>query len=187
MYEYFLLMMCYVPNVKNFTVLIIFLECSLLSIVLCQQFITVPFVYSTSNYTQPAKLNGPINSIQYSSDGNASWIVSGRWRIEVNFDNTGIIPIEIKNLNTTLVAIPMDGSDTQRYELSDFKQDSQSYDNKTNTSTIKGKLTMTSDDQPIENIGVILKLINKNVLTITLDPSKTRDQLGETPIYGIER
>jgi hypothetical protein len=46
---------------------------------------------------------------------------------------------------------------------------------------------MTSDDQPIENIGVMLKLINKNILTITLDPAKTRDQLGDTPIYGIER
>jgi hypothetical protein len=187
MYEYFLLMMYYVPNVKNFTVLIIVLECSLVSIVLCQQFTTVPFVYSTSNYTQPAKLNGPINSIQYSTEGNASWIVSGRWRMEVNFDKTGIVPMAIKGFNSTLVVIPIDGSDTQRYELSDFKMDSQSYDNKTNTLTIKGKLTMTSDDQPIENIGVMLKLISKNILTITLDPAKTRDQLGDTPIYGIER
>jgi hypothetical protein len=84
------------------------------------------------------------------------------------------------------VVIPIDGSDTQRYELSNFKQDWQSYDNKTNTSTIKGKLTMTSKT-PLENIAVVLKLINKNILTISLDPSKTRDQLGESPIYGIER
>jgi hypothetical protein len=131
-------------------------------------------------------LSGPINSIQYSTDGNPSWIVSGRWRIEVNFDKAGIVPMAIKGLNATLVVIPIDGSDTQRYGLSDFKQDSQSYDNKTNTSTIKGKLTMTSKT-PLENIAVVLKLINKNILTITLDPSKTRDQLGETPIYGIER
>jgi hypothetical protein len=70
--------------------------------------------------------------------------------------------------------------------LSDFKQDSISYDNKINASTIKGKLTMTSKSL-MDNIGVDLKLINKNILTITLDPSRTRDQLGETPIYGLER
>jgi hypothetical protein len=187
MYEYFLLMMQNVPNVKNFTALIIILECSLLSIILCQQFTNIPFVYSASNSTQAAKLSGPINSIQYSSDGNASWIVSGRWRMEVNFDNSRVVPTAIKGFNSTLVAIPMDGSDTQRYELSDFKQDSQSYDNKTMTSTIKGKLTMKSNPLENQSTPVVIKLINKNILTIALDPSKTRDQLGETPIYGLER
>jgi len=181
-------MMCYVPNSKNFTVLIVILECSLLSIVISQQFTTIPFAYSSSNYTQPLKLGGPINSIQYSSDGNASWIVSGRWRMEVNFDKTGIVPTAIKGFNSTLIVIPMEGSKTQRYDLSDFKQGSESYDNKTNTSTIKGILTMKIlKEQPLVNIGVVLKLINKNILTITLDPSKTSDQLGETPIYGLER
>jgi hypothetical protein len=187
MYGYFLLTMRYVPNIKNFTALIIILECSLISIILCQQFTNVPFVYSTSNSTQAAKLSGPINSIQYSSDGNASWIVSGRWRMEVNFDNSQVVPTAIKGFNSTIVAIPMDGSDTQRYELSDFKQDSQSYDNKTNTSTIKGKLTMTSKPLANQSIAVVLKIINNNIVTIALDPSKTRDQLGETPIYGLER
>jgi hypothetical protein len=174
-----------ITNFRNF-IFIIILEYILFAIVICQQFIIIPFAYSSSNYTQPLRLNGPINSIQYSTDGNPSWIVSGRWRIEVNFDKAGIVPMAIKGLNTTLIVTPIDGSDTQRYELSDFKQDSQSYDNKTNTSTIKGKLTMTSKTQ-LENIAVVLKLINKNILTITLDPSKTRDQLGVTPIYGIER
>src|ERR1044072_1484557 len=130
-------------NFRNF-ILIIIPECSLFAIVICQQFIIIPFAYSSSNYTQTLRLSGPINSIQYSTDGNPSWIVSGRWRIEVNFDKAGFVPLAIKGLNTTLIVTPIDGSDTQRYELSDFKQDSQSYDNKTNTSTIKGKLTMTS-------------------------------------------
>jgi len=179
--------MRYASNVKNITALIIILECSLLGIVLCQQFTNMPFIYSASNSTQAGKLNGPINSIQYSSDGNASWIVSGRWRMELNFDNSRIVPTAIKGFNSTLVVIPMDGSDTKRYELSDFKQDSQSYDNKTNTSTIKGKLTMESNPLENQSIPVEIKLINKNILTIALDPSKTRDQLGETPIYGLER
>ena len=107
--------------------------------------------------------------------------------MDADFDNTGVIPMTVKNFNVTLVGTSADGSNTQRYQLSDFKQDSISYDNKTKTSSIKGKLTMISDDQSIKDIEVLLKLINKNILTITLDSSKTREQLGETPIYGIER
>jgi hypothetical protein len=152
-----------------------------------QQFITNPFAYSASNNTQPLRLNGPVNSLQYSSDGNVLWIVSGRWRMDAAFDNTGIIPMTVKNFNVSLVVVPADGSNTQKYQLSDFKQDLISYDNKTKTSSIKGKLTMTSEAQPIKDIAVLLKLINKNILTITLDSSKTRELLGETPIYGIER
>jgi len=185
--NYLVLMMRDILNTKNLNPLIIILECALISIVIGQQFITAQFAYSASNSTQPLRLNGPVNSLQFSSDGNALWIVSGRWRMEADFDKTGIVPMALKTFNVTLVVIPTDGSKTQRYELSDFKQDTISYDNKTKTSSIKGKLTMISKAQPIENIGVDLKLINKNILTITLDPTKTRDQLGETPIYGIER
>ena len=173
-------------NANSFNLLILTLQCALLSIVVGQQFITTPFAYSATNSTQPLRLSGPINSLQFSSDGDVLWIVSGRWRMNINFDNAGIVPTAIKDFNATLVVVSADGSKTERYQLSDFKQDLISYDNKTNTPTIKGKLTMTSK-APVENIGVVLKLINKNILTITLDASKTRELLGETPIYGIER
>ena len=172
-------------NFRNFVFII--LQCGLLTVLVGEQFITNPFAYSASNSTQSLRLKGPINSLQYSSDGNVLWIVSGRWRMDADFDNTGIIPMTVKNFNVTLAVVPADGSNTQRYQLSNFKQDSISYDNKTKTSSIKGKLTMISDDQSIKDIAVLLKLINKNILTITLDSSKTREQLGETPIYGIER
>ena len=172
---------------RNFIVIII-LECALLTTIVSQQFMTIPSAYSAaSNNTQSLRMNGPINSLQYSSDGNVSWIVSGRWRMDAAFDNVGNTPTTVKNFNVSLVAVPPDGSNTQRYQLSDFKQDLISYDNKTKTSSIKGKLTMTTDDQSIKDIEVILKLINKNIFSITLDSSKTRELLGETPIYGIER
>ena len=180
--------MRYMLKAINFKLSIIILQCALLSIVIGQQVIATPIAYSTSDSTQPLRLNGPINSIQFSSDGDVLWIVSGRWRMEGNFDNAGIAPMVIKGLNVSLVVVPADGSITHRYQLSDFKQDSISYDNNTITSSTKGKLTMTtSKDQRVENIEVELKLINKNILTITLDPSKTREQLGESPIYGVER
>ncbi len=163
--------------------ILIMLQCFLLGILISQQFITTQFVYSTTNSTRSLKLTGPINSLQFSSEGDVLWLVSGRWRMDVNFDSAGIVPIAIKYFNATLFTVSGDGSKDGRYELEDFKQDSISYDNNTKTSIIKGKLTMSS----VENIGVVLNLINKNILTIDLDPSKTRDKLGETTIYGLER
>lgn len=173
-------------NARRIRVMIIMVQCSLFIIVLGEQFITMQFAYSTTNSTVPLRINGPINSIQYSSEGNPMWIVSGRWRMEVNFDNTETVPVGVKGFNSTLVVVPLDGSKTQRYELSEFRQDSILYDNVTNTAMIKGKVTMKSN-VPIENIPVDLKLINKSIISIALDPTKTRAELGETPIYGIER
>ena len=173
-------------NFSNLTLTII-LACALSGVIMCEQFKPIPFAHSASNNTQSLKLNGPINSLQYSNEGDVLWIVSGRWRMDASFEKTGAMPITVKNFTTNLIVVPANGIDTHRYLLSDFKQDSISYDNKTKTSSIKGKLTMLSDAQSIKDIDVLLKLINKNILTITLDASKTREQLGETPIYGIER
>ena len=177
-------------NTKYLSELIFVIEFVLLGVLVIHQLVQYQSAYSAtlgsnSSNIQPLKLSGPITSVQFSKDGNAQSIVSGRWRMEVDFDKTGLIP-EAKRFNTTLVVASIDGSDTQRYELSNIKQDQASYDNKTNTLLIKGKLTLSSKS-PMDNIGVLLKLINKKILTISLDPSQVRDELGDTPIYGVER
>lgn len=42
------------------------------------------------------RLNGRIVSLQFSDDGSASWIVSGRWRVDINYDINGVILQSIK-------------------------------------------------------------------------------------------
>jgi hypothetical protein len=176
----------YIINFKNI-ILIVILECGLVTTIMGEQIIINPSAYSVSNNTQSLRLNGPINSLQYSNNGDVLWIVSGRWRMDAAFDETGTVPTAVKNFTSNLIMVPANGTNTPRYQLSDFRQDLISYDNKTKTSSIKGKLSLTSDSQSIRDIPVLVKLINKNILTIALDPSKTRELLGETPIYGIER
>lgn len=137
--------------------------------------------------TTPTRLSGPIVSLQFSNDGNPLWIVSGRWRTDVNFDRSGEIPLSIKNLNVSLIVISIDGSITHRYKFSDFEQTSFSHDNETKVSNLRGMLKLVSEGQSINNVGVVLKIVNREVLIITLDTSKTKSYFGETPIYGIER
>ena len=150
------------------------------------------YAYSVTNstvetVTPQVRQSGPIVSLQFSSDGSPLWIVSGRWKIDVNYDTTGVIPLSIRNLNVSLVIVSIDGSTTHRYKLSELKQNSLSYDNVTNTSNLNGTLKLALEGKSIDNVDTSLKFINRKILIISLDTSKTKSYLGETPIYGVER
>jgi hypothetical protein len=150
------------------------------------------YAYSVTNstvetVTPQVRESGPIVSLQFSSDGSPLWIVSGRWRIDVNYDTTGVIPLSIRNLNVSLVIVSIDGSTTHRYKLSELKQNSLSYDNVTNTSNLNGTLKLALEGKSIDNVDTSLKFINRKIVIISLDTSKTKSYLGETPIYGVER
>jgi hypothetical protein len=150
------------------------------------------YAYSVTNstvetVTPQVRESGPIVSLQFSSDGSPLWIISGRWRIDVNYDTTGVIPLSIRNLNVSLVIVSIDGSTTHRYKLSELKQNSLSYDNVTNTSNLNGTLKLALEGKSIDNVDTSLKFINRKILIISLDTSKTKSYLGETPIYGVER
>lgn len=99
-------------------------------------------IEATPNETGAIRLNGPIISLQFSDDGRASWIVSGRWRVDVTYDINGIIPQSIKNLSVSLTMISADGLVTKRYALSDFNVDNISYDKQTHMATVNGTLKM---------------------------------------------
>jgi hypothetical protein len=150
------------------------------------------YAYSATNstvdtVTPQVRQSGPIVSLQFSSDGSPLWIVSGRWRIDVNYDTTGVIPLSIRNLNVSLVIVSIDGSTTHRYKLSELKQNSLSYDNVTNTSNLNGTLKLALEGKSIDNVDTSLKFVNRKILIISLDTSRTKSYLGETPIYGVER
>ena len=169
-------------GVFTFSILLVFAQ---------DQFFT-EYAYSVTNstvetVTPQVRESGPIVSLQSSSDGSPLWIVSGRWKIDVNYDLTGVIPQSITNLNLSLVMVSIDGSTTHRYKLSELKQNSLSYDNVTNTSNLNGTLKLALEGNSIDNVDTSLKFINRKIVIISLDTSKTKSYLGETPIYGVER
>ena len=168
-------------GVFTFSILLVFAQ---------DQFFT-EYAYSLTNsvetVTPQVRQSGPIVSLQFSSDGSPLWIVSGRWKIDVNYDPTGVVPLSIRNLNVSLVIVSTDGSTTHRYKLLELKQNSLSYDNVTNTSNLNGTLKLALEGKSIDNLDASLKIINRKILIISLDTSKIKSYLGETPIYGVER
>ena len=131
--------------------------------------------------------NGLIISLQFSDNGTALWIVSGRWRVDINYDINGVVPQSIKNLNVSLGMISADGLVTKKYSLSDFKESTASYDKQTHLATINGTLRILMGTQAIDNVRTTLKFFERNIVSIRLDPSKTNDDFGDTPIYGVKR
>ncbi|MFI5425340.1 MAG: hypothetical protein ACHQXG_11180 [Nitrososphaerales archaeon] len=66
-------------------------------------------INATPTETSTTKLHGLIISLQFSDNGSASWIVSSRWRVDINYDINGVVPQSIKNLNVSVGMISADG------------------------------------------------------------------------------
>ncbi|MEP6576506.1 MAG: hypothetical protein ABJB85_08775 [Nitrososphaerota archaeon] len=142
---------------------------------------------ATPDETSAIWLHGPIISLQFSDNGSASWIVSGRWRVDINYDINGVVPRSIKNLNVSLSMISTDGLIIKRDALSDIKVANTSYDKQTHMATENGTLRILMGSQSIDNVRTSLKFFERNIITIKLDPSKTNHDFGDTPIYGVKR
>ncbi len=142
-------------------------------------------IKATPNEPDVTRLDGRIISLQFSDNGSASWIVSGKWRVDINYDINGVLPKSIMNLNVSLIMISHDGLVTKRYELSDFKVGNISYDKQTHLCTMNGTLKMSTGSQSVDIMIGSLKLFERKIITISLDPSKTMTYFGVTPIYGI--
>ena len=52
------------------------------------------------------------------------------------------------------------------------------------TWVINGTSAVTMKDGPVENVLTNLTLTNNNVMSIWLDPIKTNNHFGDTPIFG---
>jgi hypothetical protein len=107
--------------------------------------------------------------------------------MDVNYDTTDTLPLSISNVNVSLVMVSTDGEVTERFKLFELQSGALSYDNTTDTLTQNGTIKMIRGSQPIDEVGVNLKLINREVMIISLDPSRTTDYFGSSPIYGVER
>jgi hypothetical protein len=132
------------------------------------------------------RVNGRIISLQFSTDGSATWLVSGRWRLDIDYDINGVIPESLKNFNVSLTMISVDGLITDRYVLSNFTTNKISYDKEKHISSFEGNLDIVTPDKKIIPINGSFTLFEREIIIITLDPSQTASYFGTTPIYGVD-
>ncbi len=82
--------------------------------VIVTTFVLSSHIEATPNDPDVTRLNGRIISLQFADNGSASWIVSGKSRVDINYDINGVIPRSLSNLNVSLNLISNDGLVTKR-------------------------------------------------------------------------
>ena len=137
-------------------------------------------------------LNGNIVSLHKNDTSNPAWIISGKWKLDQvannstnstsNGNNKNI------NFNATLVMESIDGLDSHRHRITDFKLSNMTFHNR--DVAIDGTATLTTPgvkqslDKDMPNIPIRIKIFNLMTMTIEMENDKVKQHFGGSPIYG---
>lgn len=140
---------------------------------------------STSNFVSFGRALGTISSIQNNATGKPTWILSGPWQLiipqaaKVSPTN----PPKAAIFNATFRMIKTDGAEPHRHIISDFKLTQSTI---TNThSVFNGTATVTLKDGPHKDVPISIRIMKQGAMSLWIDPAKTDNHFGKTPIYGI--
>ena len=76
------------------------------------------------------------------------------------------------------------GSARHQHRITNFTMAGASLTNNNMTWVINGTSAVTMKDGPVENVPINITIMNNNVISIWLDPIKTNNHFGDTPIFG---
>ena len=142
--------------------------------------------------------SGTIASLQNDKDGKSAWIVSGLWRGSLtNMSSSGMMPSSSganntttsqKNLptatfNAVFNMVMLNGSALHKHQISNFTLISISVPNG-KASVSNGTATITMKEGPVNDVPISIRTFDDNVISIWVDPAKTMNHFGNTPIYG---
>jgi hypothetical protein len=120
--------------------------------------------------------SGTISSTQNGPDGKPAWKVSGTW----NFIN---LKSNTPTFNASVDMMKLDGSSVHKHAITatltsaDLK-----LHGKTSTRIYSGIGTISMKEGSVSNVPVTIKLSSDNRMSIMLDPIKTTNHFGNTPI-----
>ncbi|MFL6419752.1 MAG: hypothetical protein ACJ71P_10110 [Nitrososphaeraceae archaeon] len=151
-----------------------------------------------SNIIQPGLYaRGTIASVQNDKDGKPAWIVSGLWRGSLtNMSSAGMMSSSSANntttsqknlptatFNTVFGMVMLNGSALHKHQISNFTLTGISMPNE-KTIVSNGTATITMKEGPVNDVPISIRIFDDNVISIWVDPAKTMNHFGNTPIYG---
>ncbi|HYZ50194.1 MAG TPA: hypothetical protein VE593_04845 [Nitrososphaeraceae archaeon] len=140
---------------------------------------------------------GTIASVQNDKDGKPEWIVSGLWRGSLTNLTSGAEMMSSSGANSTTSKnnlpsatfssvfdmVMLNGSALHNHQISNFTLTGMSMPDK-KTVLYNGTATITMKDGPVNDVPISVRTLNDNVISIWVDPAKTMNHFGNTPIYG---
>ncbi|MFL6344655.1 MAG: hypothetical protein ACJ709_06280 [Nitrososphaeraceae archaeon] len=151
-----------------------------------------------SNIIQPGLYaRGTIASVQNDKDGKPAWIVSGLWRGSLtNMSSAGMMSSSSANNTTTsqknlptatfnavFEMVMLNGSALHKHQISNFTLTGMPMPNE-KTVVYNGTATITMKEGPVNDVPISIRTFDDNVISIWVDPAKTMNHFGNTPIYG---
>lgn len=139
---------------------------------------------------------GTISSIQ-NENGAPAWILSGLWKgsltntdesnqglstSNLSNDNNGNLPTA--NFEAEFDMVMLNGSALHKHSIYNFTlADIMKIDDK--YYQVNGTATITMKDAPVNDVPLSVKILNDNVISIWIDPTKVNNHFGNTPIFGL--
>jgi hypothetical protein len=151
-----------------------------------------------SNIIQPGLYSsGTIASLQNDKDGKPAWIVSGLWRgsltnmssaemmspSNANNTTTSKMNLPTATFNSVFNMVMLNGSALHKHQISNVTLTGMSMPDK-KTVVYNGTATITMKEGPVNDVPMSIRTLNDNVISIWVDPAKTMNHFGNTPIYG---
>ena len=127
-------------------------------------------------------LYGRSVGIVENENGEPLWIISGTWRTNLSSNQTQ--PGDNSTvLNANLEMIKPDGTAKHTHTLTNFVLTDIA--NQNNVTVFNGTGTISMPDTSFTNVPISIKVMNKNLATIYIDPTKVDNHFGTKPIYGL--
>jgi hypothetical protein len=119
---------------------------------------------------------GTIASLQNGKDGKPEWVTSGIW----DFNN---MSSNSPTFNATFDMFMLNGSAAHKHTIRDFKISGTPTTSK-NVTTYNGTATVSLKKGPATGVPISIKLMGDRAVSIWIDPIKTENHFGDTPIHG---
>ncbi|MFL6402004.1 MAG: hypothetical protein ACJ71M_00790 [Nitrososphaeraceae archaeon] len=131
---------------------------------------------------------GTIASLQNDKDGKPAWLVSGIWRGSLTNMTSNTMSSLLKNLptatfNAVFNMVMLNGSALHKHQISNFILIGMSMPNE-KTVVYNGTATITMKEGQVNDVPLSIRTLDDNVISIWVDPAKTMNHFGNTPIYG---
>jgi len=151
-----------------------------------------------SNIIRPGVYSsGTIASLQNNKDGKPAWVVSGLWRgsltnitsaemmssSNANNTTTSETNLPIATFNSVFNMVMLNGSALHKHQISNITLTGISMPDK-KTVVYNGTATITMKEGPVNDVPISIRTLSDNVISIWVDPAKTMNHFGNTPIYG---
>jgi hypothetical protein len=128
--------------------------------------------------------SGSISSIQNNNQGKPEWVLSGNWFTNmINKTKDSFNQTNPARFGSSMSMVMLDGSAKHRHSISNFSLTD--INSQGNTTSYKGTVTITLKEGRVNGVPIEIKVMNNNVIALSLDATKTNNHFGDTPIYGI--